>query len=263
MVEKGPYDEINQLAESLKSYSWTIAIDGPAAVGKGTLMNNLKKLLDLDDLPTGDMYRSVTFYLTEVCGLSIQKIEEISDNNLSEILNKMDIAFTSSQNKEVILMDTVLKYGAKVTTFLQNPEIGKIISKIAKRDPVRDYLEQFQKQKASAGNIVMEGRDMWNVVSEQANLMIYKYADDEVLIGREMKRQEDLGKTITYDMARLIVVKRNQDDSNRSRGKLLKPQDAIGSGKYHLIIDTSNMNSDEVALTVLKKLYSVATVNHE
>jgi cytidylate kinase len=252
-------EQIDILGEQLCHYPGKIAIDGPAASGKGTLVTGLTGVLKLESCPSGDMYRAVTYYLTEILKLDTAILD---DNALSSYLVDFSIFFKNQADgkKHVIIPSESESVTEDVTDKLQNPVIGKRVSDIAKRNPVRDVIKKQQLDMLSKGKIVIEGRDMWEIAKNDANIVIYLHARDEVLIDREIQRQKQCGVTLTPEDAAIIVTKRNVDDNTRKRGKLLTFTEAQNAHVYDLIIDTSDMTPDEILRDVLLKL---AIIKHE
>src|SRR3989344_3202056 len=95
-------DQIHLLGEQLRPYPWKIAIDGPAAAGKGTLLAGLIDEPKLEQCPTGDMYRAVTIYLTEILRLDPPTLD---DTKLASCLTDFSITFTTDaeDKKHVII----------------------------------------------------------------------------------------------------------------------------------------------------------------
>jgi cytidylate kinase len=200
------------------------------------------------------MYRAATYYLTEVLLLDPAAL---MDTALASYLEDFSISF--EQRSGDAIKHVIIGYGPQhntedITDKLQDLTIGKRVSAIAKRDPVRDVIYTLQVDMLTHGRTVLEGRDMWEVAIHDADILIYLYATNEVLIAREIERQRQRGVTLSPEDVATIVIKRNADDNARVRGKLLTPKEAIESNKYNLIIDTSNMSPDEILLDVLLKL---------
>lgn len=243
-------------ANSFAPYPWKIAIDGPADAGKGTLLTRLVDNLKLNQCSTGDMYRAVTIYLTDVLQVNP---ETMDDTELASCLDDFSIRFSAHEQgeKHLIISSQSRSIAEDVTRDLQDPAVGKRVSAIAKRPPVRDVLDRLQLAMLAKGRAVMEGRDMWQIAKKDANILIYLYARDEVLITREILRQKARGVKLSREDATMIVTKRNADDNARERGKLLTPTEARSSHTYDLVIDNSDMKPDEVLRDVLVKLSSI------
>jgi len=248
-------DQLSILSERLRHRPWKIGIDGQAAAGKGAAAENLFKLLGIDKIETGRMYRAITYWLIYYRG--VRDPDFCTDQELRDDLHGFILDFVDNENgkKRVIINHPQFTDPDNdITEELENPFIGLIVPRIAKRHPVRDFLDKQQIALLKKGNAVIEGRDMWNVARRHVDMLVYLYADDETLMGREKKRQEERGKPITDGIARRIVVGRNQEDYTRSRGKLLTPGEAKQRKEYDLVIDTSILTPDEIVLQILLKL---------
>lgn len=244
------------LIEKLAPYSGTIAIDGPGGAGKGNIVKKLSDALNLEQCPAGDMYRAITYYFTDM--LKIDPMG-LSDEELTAQLRNVSILFDKQDGEQHVLITSLLCDCDKkdVTPNLHSPTIDRCISAFAKRDPVRDAVYKKQSEMLKKGSVIMEGRDMWQIVGK-ADLRIYVYADEHILAQREVKRQAERGITLSIENAEQIISARNKEDQARvGRGKLLTPQEAQEPGRYDLVIDTSHMTRNEVVLEVLKKLKAV------
>ncbi len=240
-------EQIASLSEKLKKRPWKIGIDGPAAVGKGTLSDLFVTNLNLNKIETGQMYRAITCYFR----LKNIEINDLKDSEIQQILKEINIEFKEDLlgGRSVFVSDGQIR--EDFTQQLENPEIGKVISSIAKRIPVRDKVDQQAIRLLEKGNSIIEGRDMWQVVRKNTDILTYLYASDKVLIQRENESQKKRGVNLSQKEAEEIVVKRNRQDNNRERGKLLTLDEAKKSKLYDVIIDTSNMTPEQIILDVL------------
>jgi len=246
-------DQITILAEQLKSFPWKIGIDGPAAAGKGTTVKALSTLLGIKMIETGLGYRGATWWFKEYKKLDLTRIEDCTDDQLRFLLQDFEIQFSTNESgvKRVLITHPDFDEPFDVSGELEDPLIGKTVSSVAKRDPVRDLLENQQVALLRQGGAIIEGRDTWSIARNEVDFLIYLFAENETLIAREKKRQADRGKQITDEEAREIVIGRNISDNNRVRGQLLTPDEAQARGFYNLILDTSNLSPDEVTLEIL------------
>lgn len=251
-------DQLSILSERLRRQPWKIGIDGQAAAGKGTLAEHLSQLLGLDKIETGRMYRAVTYWLT-YC----RKLENPDQETDAELkyyhLPNLKINFVDNEKgkKRVIIKHPGLPEPLDITDELEDPKIGMVISQLAKRDPIRDFLDREQLSLLQQGKAVIEGRDMWQIARPYVDILIYLYADDKTLMEREKKRHTERGKPILDEIAKKIVVDRNNEDYNRTRGKLMTPEEAKRSKKYDIVIDTSHLTPEEIVLLILQKLEEV------
>lgn len=187
-----------------------IAIDGPAASGKGTIARMLGERLKLPVLYTGNIYRAVAYKVW------------------SSSLDPNDVGMAIKAAKELQISD------------LDNPnltkeEIGKYASIIGSYPKLRDATYGFQREfiEVSEGAVI-EGRDIGTVICPEADYKFYITADVEVRAKRRSAQQPNSDyKTILMDLKL-----RDERDQNRSIAPLKPADDAI-------IIDSSDMTAEE------------------
>jgi len=188
-----------------------IAIDGPAASGKGTLARRLAAHYSLPHLDTGLTYRAVAQALLQV-GLPLDN-EELA----AEVAGSIDL-------------------GALDRAVLSTHEIGEAASKVAVMSSVRQALVEAQRKFAASGTgAVLDGRDIGTVVCPDADVKLYVTAVPEV---RARRRHEEIlskGGTAEYGEILADIKKRDERDMNRADSPLKPAEDA------HLI-DTSEMD---------------------
>lgn len=187
-----------------------IAIDGPAASGKGTLGRRLARHYGFHHLDTGLLYRGVAATLLEACFAV--------DNEL---------AATAAAN------DLVLE--ALSPAELGGHQIGSAASKVAAMPAVRAALLERQRDFARrAPGAVLDGRDIGTVVCPDAEVKIYLTATPEV---RAQRRAGDAAQSGGADIATILadIIERDARDMNRPVAPLRQAEDAV-------LLDTSGMD---------------------
>ncbi|MFZ2024859.1 MAG: (d)CMP kinase [Microgenomates group bacterium] len=245
---------IHEFSEFLKPYDWKIGIDGPAAAGKGSLIELFEKHLGIERLSTGLMYRTVTFALLMDHQMNYQTL---SDEQLAEYLQTIDIQFKKDDKENRILLHYHTQTKPEIidlTSVLELPRINDTVSEVASRTPVREFLAPQQtKRIKESKQIVTEGRDTWLIAPPPiTDLLVYIYASDKVLVEREMSRQKKNGITISEAEAYMSIVERNRNDI--AKGKLLSPEQARTSHLYSAVIDTTNKTKGETFLQILQTM---------
>lgn len=198
-----------------------IAIDGPAAAGKGTLARRLAAEFDFAYLDTGALYR--------VVGLSLlKKGVDPSDTAAAE---------AASANLDMALMDD---------PDLRAEATGGAASQVAAMPAVRSNLLEFQKKfsKMPPGNkkgAVLDGRDIGTVVCPKADVKLYVTASPEVRAERRRLEMEGRGMAADFDAILADVRARDERDMGRKDAPLRPAEDA-------LLLDTSNLDIDAVFL---------------
>lgn len=201
--------------------SLKIALDGPAAAGKGTIARALAEHFELLHLDTGLLYRAVgKKYLETDIDLSDDQIAEIAVS-----LTENDI----------------------VESELRTTEIAQAASYVAAIPCVR--LALVEKQRAIAareGGAVLDGRDIGTVVLPDADVKLFVTASEEVRAQRRFEELTQRGEATSFEDVLFAVRRRDKKDSERDASPLKQADDAV-------LIDTSDMSIEE-AVTVAMDL---------
>jgi len=196
-----------------------VAIDGPAAAGKGTLARRVAQDLNLAYLDTGLLYRATGFSV-------LQRQGDPSDENL---------ALIAAQN----LQPSDLENDA-----LRHDEAAQAASKVAVIQSVRDELLAFQCRFAAEPPVgkngaVLDGRDIGTVVCPHADVKLFVTASTEVRAQRRLKELQGRGLDAIYAQVLKDMKDRDARDSQRAAAPLKAADDAV-------ILDTSDLDIEEV-----------------
>ncbi len=196
-----------------------IAIDGPAAAGKGTLAVRLMKKTGFLYLDTGALYRAVAVLVMQNGG-DVNKEEDAV-----EVANKL--------TPEVIIK-------MQSSSDIRTPQAGEGASVVSVHPKVRSALLDFQRNfgKDEKGAI-LDGRDIGTVIFPNAEIKFFVTATPEVRANRRYLEFKEKGIDCEYEEILADVKKRDERDMNRANAPLKPADDAI-------VIDTSEMNEDEV-----------------
>lgn len=206
-----------------------IAIDGPAASGKGTLARRLAAHYGFHHLDTGLTYRAVA--------------KALLDNGLP--LDDQEVATTVAGSLTLKNLDPAV---------LSSHHIGEAASKVAVMPPVRSILVEKQRNFATTlPGTVVDGRDIGTVVCPNAPVKLYITASAQVRAERRYQEMIAKGNDAVYDEVLDDLQRRDMRDMNRTDSPLKPAQDA------HLI-DTSNMDI-EAAFLAAKLLVDEALYN--
>jgi cytidylate kinase len=201
-----------------------IAIDGPAASGKGTLSKRLAAHLGFHVLDTGLLYRAVARDI-ERCGFR---------------LDDRWAALSAARNLNPATLDDPALRGVPA---------GDKASVIAKIPDVRAALLQYQRDFArQSPGAVLDGRDIGTVVCPDADIKIYVTATPEERARRRHLEHQARGEPATYEALLADILSRDARDSSRAIAPLAEARDAIH-------IDTTTMDADAVfteALRIIK-----------
>jgi cytidylate kinase len=196
-----------------------IAVDGPAASGKGTLSKRLAAQYNLAYLDTGLIYRAV--------GRSV--IDAGASPGDADAATKI---------AEALQPDALEKPG------LRTEETGAAASKVAAVPGVRAALLDFQRRFAmkppgGKAGAVLDGRDIGTVICPDADLKLFLMASPEVRASRRAAELRDQGEEAIDEAVLASLKARDERDSGRSEAPLLPADDAIR-------LDTDALNADAV-----------------
>ena len=196
-----------------------IAIDGPAAAGKGTLARRLAAHLDFAYLDSGLLYRAVA---ARALGEGI----DLEDDRALEALAQVGAVEISRLQR------------------LRAPQVSEAASRVAALTPVRQALVDFQRGFADSppggkGGAVLDGRDIGTVICPYATCKLYITATREVRAKRRWLELRERDPAAIYDRVFNDLVVRDERDETRKDAPLKPAADAV-------IIDTSALTADAV-----------------
>lgn len=214
-----------------------VAIDGPSGAGKSTVARRLAEALGFAYLDTGAMYRAVTWSFLQK-GCAPAECADQPDRGEASMREALAAARLELRDGRVWLN------GRDVTGHLRTREVESQVSAVSALPFVRAAMRDLQRQVASQGPIVTEGRDMGSVVFPRARWKIYL---DAAPAERARRRSEDFarqGRDIsTQDVLDEILV-RDRLDSTRSDAPLRQAEDAF-------YLDTTGLLTEDVVARLL------------
>ena len=192
---------------------FTVAIDGPAAAGKGTISRAVAEAFGFAYLDTGSLYRAVGVMALEI-GRGV--IDPEIAVRVAENLTDSDI----------------------VRDDLRTAKAGQAASKVAAMPEVRAALLEFQKTFARReGGSVLDGRDIGTVICPDAEVKIYVTASDEVRAERRHKELVVNKPDLTVEQVLTDLHARDARDAARDVAPMVPAQDA-------LLLDTTKLSID-------------------
>lgn len=209
-----------------------IAIDGPGGAGKSTIAKQVARVLDIDYIDTGAMYRAVGYKLIR------DNVDMHDEAALAAMLEATDIDFSGGK--------TILD-GEDISDRIRTQEISRKASECSALAPVRAKLVELQKKMGSTKSVIMDGRDIGTVVLKDAELKIYLTASAEERAERRYKELLLKGEDISYEKVLADMQERDYNDMHREITPLRKADDAIE-------LDTTGMSIDEVTEYILRKV---------
>jgi len=202
-----------------------VAIDGPAAAGKGTLAKRIAQALGYHHLDTGLLYRAVGV-IREKEGISA---EQAAEKLMPEDLKRPD---------------------------LRGEEAGQAASKVAAIPAVRASLLDFQRRFArQAPGAVLDGRDIGTVICPDAEVKLFVTASVEKRAERRCKELLAKGETVIAERVLQDLKDRDARDAARDVAPMALAADAI-------LLDTSELDADaayEAALAIVKRKMQTAS----
>jgi cytidylate kinase len=196
-----------------------VAIDGPAAAGKGTLAKRIAEALGFHHLDTGLLYRAV--------GVRCQK-EGITPSQAAQSLTPEDLKRSD----------------------LRGEAAGQAASKVAAIPEVRAALLDFQRRFArQAPGAVLDGRDIGTVICPDAAVKLFVTASVEKRAERRVKELLAKGESAIAERVLQDLKDRDARDSARDVAPMATATDAI-------LLDTSDLDADaafEAALALIRR----------
>lgn len=190
--------------------SLVIAVDGPAASGKGTIAARLGAYYGLPYLDTGLLYRAVGMAVLASGG-------DLDDANQA-----------AAEAKSLVLaqLDDPALIGRSA---------GDAASRVASHPPVRAALLKLQKDfAAQAGGAVLDGRDIGTVIAPDADVKIYVTADADVRARRRWMQLTGRGEDVAFEAILDDIRKRDARDADRAAAPMVAAPDAV-------LLDTTDL----------------------
>ncbi|PZX11562.1 (d)CMP kinase [Celeribacter halophilus] len=194
--------------------SFCIAIDGPAAAGKGTISKAVAQHFGFAHLDTGLLYRAT----------GAKTFEGLSPIEAAQTLTAQDLERDD----------------------LRSADAGQAASRVAAEPDVREALVDFQQAFARReGGAVLDGRDIGTVICPDAEVKLYVIASDEVRARRRHKELVEKGEEITFEEVLDDLRERDERDAARATAPLKPADDAV-------VIDTTSMSIEQAVAKVIE-----------
>ena len=212
---------VEELVATLPDHRLIIAIDGPAASGKGTLARRLAHELGLKYLDTGSLYRAV--------GLKLVYNDKAPEDETAALEAANSIELQDLRNPR-----------------LRQEHVGRAASVVSAMPAVRASLLDFQRRVAADDRgAVLDGRDIGTVVCPQAPFKFFITANVETRAERRHRELSGQGITVVYDSVLEDLQERDARDSQRETAPLKPADDAM-------VLDTSHLDADGVFAQVME-----------
>jgi cytidylate kinase len=189
-----------------------IAIDGPAASGKGTIAAGVARVLGFHYLDSGALYRLVGLQAME------HGIDTDDEAGLAREAADLPVAFAEGR----AWLD-----GRDVTDVIRGEAVSKAASAVAVHPAVRTALIGRQRAFRRPPGLVADGRDMGTVVFPDALLKVFLTASAEERASRRHKQLIEKGISVTLDSLLLDIRERDVRDATRAAAPLRAAPDAV------------------------------------
>lgn len=196
--------------------AFSVAIDGPAASGKGTIAKAVAAHFGFAHLDTGLLYRAVGARMLD--------------------------------GTDPLEAATTLVAGDLESDALRQPSVAQAASRVATLPEVREALVDFQRAFARrSGGAVLDGRDIGTVICPDAEVKLFVTATDEVRARRRFQELSQNGLDVTFESVLADLRERDERDSERATAPLVAAPDAI-------ILDTSDMSIEEAVKKAIREI---------
>ena len=200
---------------------FTVAIDGPAAAGKGTISKAVAAHFGFGHLDTGLLYRAVGAKVL----LGMEPLKA------ARMLTSADLDSTE----------------------LRTPEVAQAASRVAVIAEVRAALVDFQRSFARrAGGAVLDGRDIGTVICPEAEAKLFVTASPEVRATRRYNELAAKGEAESYNQVLADVLERDARDRDRVEAPLKPAEDAV-------LLDTSDLSIEDAVAAAIQAVISRRT----
>ena len=210
----------------------SVAIDGPAGAGKSSISKVVAKKLGYLYIDTGAMYRGITWALLNA-GISIDDVDAV-EAALSKIQLELRVEETGL---------SVWVNGTDVSQDIRTQYVTSHVSQVAAQKAVRTKLVEMQRHMASAGGVILDGRDIGSVVLPNAELKVYLTASVETRGHRRWLELKDSENVSLEEVCR-TVAERDAMDMNRKESPLVCVDDAV-------VVETDHLSIEETVQTLI------------
>ena len=207
--------------DDLGAMQFTVAIDGPAAAGKGTISQAIAKRFGFAHLDTGLLYRAVgKRALDQGRGIVDEGVAELVAQNL----NDADLARDD------------------LRTVLAARSASRVAAMPGDRRALFDIQQEFATRE---GGAVLDGRDIGTVICPDADVKLYVTASDKARAERRYAELNARGEETTLARVEADLKSRDERDANRADAPLRRADDAV-------LLDTTELDIDAAVAMAAK-----------
>ncbi|MGN0938293.1 MAG: (d)CMP kinase, partial [Selenomonas sp.] len=183
-------------------------------------------------IDTGAMYRAVAWK-------TLQRKADVTDALILGVVKDIDVRLAYKDGVTQVFVD-----GQEITGEIRTPEVSHIVSQVAALGPVREKMVDLQRQMATEGGVLMDGRDIATHVLPNADVKIFLTASIEERAQRRWKEMKEKGYDMSLEELQKDIAARDKADSEREISPLVQADDAT-------LLDTTGLSIDEVVARIL------------
>ena len=211
-----------------------IAIDGPAGAGKSTVSKICASRLGYTYIDTGAMYRAVALKCNAQC---VMRNAQLNEELIMEVARDVDIKLDAAGK---VFLD-----GVEITKEIRTPEVSRGASDVAKFGFVRKKLTELQREMATQGKVIMDGRDIGTQVLPNADLKIFLTATVEERAHRRFLELKEKNLPVDFEQIKKEISLRDKQDSEREIAPLAQAEDAM-------LLDSTDLTIEQVVEKILE-----------
>lgn len=232
---------------------FVIAIDGPAAAGKGTIVQMLTELIDGVNIYTGGMFRAL--------GLKCRRnnIALDDEEKVIECLHSTDINL--GKENDLGIVAKIYMDGEDVTEAIKSPEAGLAAGKMVLIKQVREEMVKKQYLLAQrfvnlGRNVILDGQDT-ALIYPKAKIKIFLTANQKVRAERRQKQYEKRGIIKTFESVLREIEQRDERDWSR-KFRPLSPN-PVKDGYF--LVDSTSLNEKKTFNIIKEELKKRGLIN--
>lgn len=215
---------------------FNVAVDGPAGSGKSTVCKLVAEKLGILYLDTGAMYRAIALKCVR------ENADYADKDAVKHIVNKLNLSVEYQDGKQLTKLD-----GEDVSAEIRTPQMSLLASYVSSYSFVRHKMVALQREIALKTSCILDGRDIGTNVLPDCKFKFYLTATPEIRAKRRFDEDALKGGKQTFEEVLKDINERDFQDKNRAVAPLKQAKDAI-------VIDTSDMQIDQVVMTIIGKI---------
>jgi len=212
-----------------------VAIDGPAASGKSSTSAEVARQLGWAHLDSGALYRALTWV-----GLELGDPSGLDPSVILHEAERRGVALSLRGRQAVVLAG-----GEALDDRIRSPEVTAAVSHVAAQPAVRDWVtHRLRGLAATAGPVVVDGRDIGTAVFPDAVVKVFLVATPEVRAGRRLSQRGERLDPARLRLEAERIAARDRADATRRAAPMQPAPDA-------LVLDTSALDFQAQVAVIL------------